>query len=105
MKYTIADGIKSELAEKMALLMSAGYSADFQGTYYAVDTDDDGVLDAIFHAEATRQWNPWSDEAVAVPIDDCFDHDNDYSWDGADDFEVVVSFCFDGLLEEVEIEA
>ena len=105
MKYTIADGIKSELAEKMALMSSAGYSTDCQGTYFAVCIDGDGVLDQVFHAEETRQWNPWHDSAVAVPVEDCFDHDNDYSWDGADGADAAVDFCFSGLLEEVEIEA
>lgn len=98
MNYTIADGIKSELAEKMALMQSAWASFEAQGSYFAVDTDGDGVLDQVFHAEETRQWNPWHDTAVAIPIEDCFDHD------GLDYEDCDAEWAMDGMLETVEAE-
>lgn len=108
MKFTIADAITTELAEKFALTQHAGYDTRYQGDYYAVDTDGDGVLDAVYHAEDARQFNPWHDNAVAVPASECFDADNDYAWSG-DEGETAAEFAFFGLLETVvydpEVEA
>ena len=105
MKYTIADAIKSEIAARMAEVSHVAYSADVQGEWYAVDTDGDGVLDVLSHAQTTRQFNPWSDKSVAIPVEECFDHDgNDFGWgeDGNDEFESAASWALDCLLETIE---
>jgi hypothetical protein len=104
--YAIAAEIKTELAEKFAESQHIGYDTRYRGDYYAVDTDGDGLLDSVYHAEENRQWNPWSDSAVAVPASACFDHDGyDYAWgdDGNDDGELAASFALQGMLEQVEV--
>ena len=103
--YTIADAIKSEVAERMAEVSHVAYCPAAQGEWYAVDTDGDGVLDDVAHAQTTRQFNPWHDSAVAIPVEDCFDHDgNDFGWgEGINDqFEYAASWALDCMLDTVE---
>ena len=102
--YTIAATLTSTLANRMAEVSHVAYCPDAQGEWYAVDTDGDGVLDDVAHAQTTRQFNPWNDSAVAIPIEECFDHDgNDFGWgEGINDqFEYAASWARDNLLDTV----
>lgn len=103
--YTISPAIKDELATAFAATQHIAYVAEIRGDWYAVDTDGDGVLDAVMHAEHTRQWNPWSDNAVAIPAAECFDHDSaDYAWgeEEEDDQDTTASWARDNMLDVVE---
>ena len=105
--YTIAATLTSTLAKRMAEVSHVAYAPAAQGEWYAVDTDGDGVLDDVAHAQTTRQFNPWNDAAVAIPIEDCFDHDgNDFSWgeEDNDDFESAASWAHDNLLDTVVVD-
>lgn len=64
MKIQIAESIKGEIAEKIAEQASPGYSKDVQGEWYVVD----GVK--VVHAERTRPWDPWHDDAKVVSVED-----------------------------------
>ena len=104
--YTIAAAIKITLANRMAEVSHVAYCPAAQGEWYAVDTDGDGVLDDVAHAQVNRQFNPWHDAAAAIPVEDCFDHKgNDFGWgdhrvDG--EFESVASWALDCMLDTVE---
>ena len=103
--YTIAAAIKSTLANRMAEVSHVAYCAGVQGEWYALDTDGDGVLDSVQHAQVKRQFDPWSDAAAAIPVEDCFDHDgNDFGWgEGINDqFEYAASWALDCMLDTVE---
>lgn len=107
--YTIAEEIKQELAEKFAATQHLGYCFETQGDYFAVDTDGDGVLDTVYHAEENRPWNPWHDNAVAIPAEDCFNHNgNDFSWGEYEDPEVdeeqAIDWALENILSSVEVD-
>ena len=106
MKYTIAAAIKTTLAARMAEVSHVAYCPAAQGEWYAVDTDGDGVLDDVAHAQVNRQFNPWHDAAVAIPVEDCFDHNgNDFSWGEdawSDDFAMAAEWARDNLLDTIE---
>ena len=112
--YTIAEEIQSALATEMAAVSHEAYCADAQGHWYAVDEDGDGVLETLHCVEATRQFNPWPDSAVAIPIEDCFlDEDDGYDlrWncdcaecpeDGCNGAEAAAAFCMDAMRTAVQ---
>lgn len=105
---TIAENIKEEVARRVVEQAAPGYDTQHMGEWYAVDTDGDNILDSVMHAEATRPWNPWHDNAIAIAVEDCIDSDgNDFdpsAADGVSDkdaFEAAVSFAMDCLLSEI----
>lgn len=61
---TINESIKQEIAEKVVEQSSAGYSHDAQGSWYVVDGE------RVVHAQARRPWNPWSDDADVIGVED-----------------------------------
>jgi hypothetical protein len=56
-----------EMAAKVVTMAHLGY----QGGWYYVDLE----TWEIYYAEITRAWNPWSDDAVVVPVESCFELD------------------------------
>ncbi len=97
----ISKTIKRELAEKAVIVSAPGYDSEWQGAYYAVDTDGDGMADAIMHKQANAPWSPWHDEAEAVSIDFFFDGGIDTAEELEDDFfEEAVDAMMDEILEE-----
>lgn len=61
-----------EIAESIVKQSDPGYTTEYMGEYYAVDTDGDDMFDAVMHKESTAPWNPWHDEAVAVAVADLY---------------------------------
>jgi len=55
--------IKREIAEKVMLENSAGYSRQFQGSYYLVN----GIK--IMHCQSNAPWAPWADNARVISLD------------------------------------
>lgn len=93
---SISEDIKQEIAEKVAQQASAGYSVDAQGEWYVVDGE------RVVHAQRNRPWNPWSDDADVIAVDDLVflyggaeqEHaDFENGVDGADDWEPAVDFA------------
>jgi hypothetical protein len=110
--YAIAEAIKQEVAEAIVRQAAPGYDTRYHGEYYAVDTDGDGELDEVMHAEAQRQWNPWSDSATAIPVEQCVDSDGaDFDpspADGVSDedaFAAAVDLALWAILDRVELRA
>lgn len=92
---TISEGIKQEIAERVAEQASAGYNYDVQGEWYVVNGS------AVVHQEKTAQWNNWNDDDNVIAVDDLVaiyggaddDHaDFENGVDGADDFDLTVEF-------------
>ena len=76
--YKIADGIRQEIATAIVKQSEPGYDTNFFGQYYAVDTDGDNTLDAVYHRESQAPWNPWHDNAVAIPVWALYDGTADF---------------------------
>lgn len=77
--YKIADEIRQEIAEAIVKQSEPGYDTEYFGQAYAVDTDGDNTLDAVYFKEANAPWNPWHDNAVAFRVADLYaDSDGDF---------------------------
>lgn len=63
---TINPSIKGDIAEKIVEQAHPGYSAEYMGAWFT-----DG--DRLYHRESHAPWNPWSDDAVVVAVDDLID--------------------------------
>lgn len=61
---TISESIKEEIARRVVEQAHPGYSSDYMGQWYVVDGR------AVVHAERNRPWNPWSDDAAVISVDD-----------------------------------
>lgn len=59
----INPSIKREIAEKIILENSAGYSTEYQGSYYVIDGE------RVIYAQSNRPWDPWPDSAEVIGID------------------------------------
>lgn len=70
--YKIADDIRKEIATAIVKQSEPGYDTEYFGQAYAVDTDGDNMLDAVFFKEAQAPWDPWSDNAVAFSVADLY---------------------------------
>ena len=111
----IHKNIQQEVAEKMVDMSHPGYAREVQGIYYAVDTDGDAIFDVVMHADYNRQWNPWPDQAVAVPVDAFYiDSRADFDYtDGVDEdttdededdlYQQAVDFALGELLDEYDM--
>lgn len=109
--YTIADGIKDELVEAFVVESYAGFHG--MTAAYAVDTDGDRVLDRVYIQDANAAWNLWHDNAVAIPVAECFDDGNDYDWTDVDEDDAekrnseaeyyATEFAMLNMLDVVEI--
>jgi hypothetical protein len=104
----IAENIKEAIARKLVEQESAGYSKDAQGQWYVVNGS------RAVHAERNRPWNPWSDDAVVVSVDELVfefggasaDHASFWS-EGDDDsqFESRVEFALDYVPDSYDADA
>jgi len=116
----IKEIIRREIAERIVEQSGPGYDTDFMGEYYAVDTDGDGMFDAVMHKEEQAPWSPWSDDAVVVAVADFYiysdcdfdptpdedligdmDPDDDPAYDAAE--EAAIDLAYSELPEEYEI--
>jgi hypothetical protein len=77
--YTISESIRREIAEAIIKESHPGYSREFMGCHYAVDTDKDGMFDAVMFSQDNDPWSPWADNAVAIPVADLYDDSDDFS--------------------------
>jgi hypothetical protein len=66
--YKISKDIREDIAKAIVRQSEPGYDEGFFGQYYAVDTDGDNTLDSVYHREGQAPWNPWHDNAVAIPV-------------------------------------
>jgi hypothetical protein len=60
----ISDSIKQEIAERVVEMAHPGYSADYQGNYYVVNGE------RVMHRQSNARWNPWSDDADVIHVND-----------------------------------
>lgn len=68
----IRESIRREIAQAIVKQSDPGYDTRYMGESFAVDTDGDGELDAVYFRESQAQWNPWHDEATAVSVSDIY---------------------------------
>lgn len=95
MKIQIAESIKEEIARKVVEQAAPGYDKDYQGQWYVVDGKQ------VVHAQRNRPWNPWSDNAQIIAVDDLVwycggaqDENADFEvGDGEDEFNAGVEFA------------
>lgn len=67
MKYKISEDVRLEIAKAMVEESAPGYDPGYDGRHYAVDTDGDGMLDAVYIKSDNAPWAPWG-SAVAVQV-------------------------------------
>lgn len=96
MKYQIDKSIRRDVAKCMVKMSDPGYLKEIQGDWYVVDTDGDQMFDTIMDREYSAPWNPWPDNAVAIPLDALYDHSSAvFDWTECMD-------CFEGTPSEEE---
>lgn len=72
MIYKIAAYIRREIAEAIVKQSAPDYDVQYFGQAYAVDTDGDNTLDAVYFREAQALWDPWHDNATAFSVADLY---------------------------------
>jgi hypothetical protein len=107
--YTIRQGIRQEIATVVVRQAEPGYDTWYYGEYFAVDTDNDNEFDAVMYREGNAPWNPWGDDAVAVPVAELFSSTVGFDptlYDGTADFafDEAVSFALSELPQEWDSE-
>lgn len=66
--YAISPMIRRQIAAAMVRESHPGYDRQHMGQSYAVALGQNDTLNAVFFKEATAQWDPWPDNAQAVPV-------------------------------------
>jgi hypothetical protein len=84
--YKISPSIRTEIAKCIVKQSEPDYHG--MGEYYAVDTDADAVLDTVAYKGNTAPWNPWHDNAVAVPVAMLYE-DSVASFDPTPDYDLM----------------
>lgn len=70
--YKIHESIRRDIAQAIVEQSDPGFAIGYAAEAYAVDTDADGTLDAVYLKEPTAPWNPWHDNAVAVSVEEIY---------------------------------
>lgn len=101
--YTISESIRRAIAEAIIEESAPGYSRQYMGRHYAVDTDADGMFDAVMFTQETDPWSPWPDGAVAVSVEELYsDVDADFSETEEGFEEDAIIFAESELPEEYD---
>ncbi len=104
---SIADGIKQEIAEKVAQQASAGYAKDYQGEWFLVNGS------AVVHKDSNAVWTPWHDDDDVISVEDLVfefggasDESADFENSGdGDDYDLTVEFALGYVPDSYDAEA
>jgi hypothetical protein len=89
---TIEEGIKQEIAERVASSTTPGYSTALHGQWFVVDGE------AVVHRASNAPWNPWPDGSEAIGVSDLVWFFGGAELEGADfspfgEWEIAVEFA------------
>lgn len=89
---TIEEGIKQEIAERVASSTTPGYSTALHGQWFVVDGE------AVVHRASNAPWNPWPDDATVISVSDLVWFFGGGEAEGADfspfgEWEIAVEFA------------
>lgn len=106
--YLISPMIHQQIAEAMVRESHPGYDRQHMGQSYAVAVGQNDTLNAVYFKEATAQWNPWPDNAEAVPVAALYEgtgYDFSDVEDGFEDDAIATArFALPELYEEFNAE-